>query len=114
MHRPLLEELLEPRERGLGGSDACLGLLALGAAVVAHSKDADQAGQREPLEDERREDDRERQKDDEVALGEVARQRERGDERDRAADACPRDEHGVLPRRYGSCSRIERNIHRGR
>ena len=63
------------------------------------SEHADQAGQREPLEDERREDDREREEDDQVALREVARQRERGDERDRAADAGPRDERRVLPRR---------------
>ena len=50
VHRPLLEQLLEPGERGLGRPDPRLRLLALGAAVVAHAEDADQAGQREPLE----------------------------------------------------------------
>ena len=36
------DELLEPRERRLGGLDARLRVLALGAAVVAHAEHADE------------------------------------------------------------------------
>ena len=52
----VLDELLEPGERRLGGLDPHLRVLALGAAVVADSEHADQRRQRQPLQDERRDD----------------------------------------------------------
>ena len=101
-HGPVLEQLLEPGERRLGGLDARLRLLALGAAVVARRpRTRISQRQRQALEHERREDDAEREEDDQVAMGEVGREGERGDQRDGAADSGPRDERRVLPRRVG-------------
>ena len=98
-HPAFRRELLEARERSLGRLDARLRVLALGAAVVLESQQADQPRERQALADERDEDDRERQEHDQVALREVRRQRERGGERDRAADPGPRDHRRRLPRR---------------
>jgi hypothetical protein len=53
----------------------------------------------QPLADERHEDDDERDEHDQVAAGDVVRQREGGSERDSAADARPSDHDRVLPRR---------------
>ena len=63
-----------PRQRGLAWPAAGLQLLArLRGAVVDHAEPADQRRQRQPLQDERDEDHRERQEDDQVALREVRR-----------------------------------------
>ena len=89
------------RERGLGGDEPRLELLALLlGAVVVHAEPADQRRQRQALQHERDEDHRERQEDQQVALREVARAA-RAPRRARPRRACPpsRRPCGSLPAR---------------
>ena len=108
-------------ERRLGRLDPHLRVLALGASVVADSEHADQRRQRQPLQDERGDDHREREKDDQPAVGERGRQGERGDEGDGAADPDPREQRRQLPgwirvaladRRDGPAREIGEDRHR--
>src|SRR6185503_20855000 len=59
----------------------------------------DHEWQRESLPDQRHEDDGEDEEQDQVALREARGQRERGRERDHAAEAGPTDDEDRLPRR---------------
>ena len=107
-HPVLVDQLLDPRERGLRGALAGDRLLALLAVVVLQVQARITSGKREALHDEREEDDREREEDDQLAAGErrtrVGRQRdrERGCERDGAAQAGPRDDHTLRQAAGGS------------
>ena len=70
---PFVLELLEPRERGVGRVDAGLRFLLHVEPVVFEPEQANDERQREPLHDERREHDAEREVDDQIAVGERAR-----------------------------------------
>ena len=108
--RPLLlGEPVERLERRLGGRDpggVLLGLLL--RAVVDHPQPADQRRQRQPLNDDREQDDAVGEEDHQVALGErragvgLERQRERRGERDRAAHPRPAHDHARGRRRPGA------------
>ena len=92
-------EVVEPPERRLDRRQARLGLLGVGAGRRDDPSRRTSHGRRQPLADERGEDDAEGQEDDEVALGEVERERERRRQRDRAAHPRPGDDHDGLRRR---------------
>jgi hypothetical protein len=67
-HPLLVEQLLEPGERGLRCVDSRLGIFLLGQPVVFQVERADHPGKCEALEDECPEDDSEGEKDDQVAV----------------------------------------------
>src|SRR3954468_2310128 len=100
---PSRDELLEPVEGGVGGADARLRLLRLVERVGLEAEEPNHERQCEPLADEGREDHREGEKDDEVALrerrariGDVGDRQGRG-ERDGAAHPGPADERRFAP-----------------
>ena len=101
----VLDQLVEPRDRGLGRVDARLRLLLHVEPVVLEPERADHERHRETLEDERREHDAEGEEDDQVAPRERRarvgreRDRQRRGKRDGAAHARPADEGRLLPRR---------------
>jgi len=69
-HPVLAAQLLDPVQRRARGEDPRLRFALLEVAVVLDAEDLDEPRQREPLQDQRGEDDRVGQEDDEVALRE--------------------------------------------
>src|SRR5688500_8043601 len=65
-----LDDAAQVLQRGVGGADAGLPLLAAVRVVLAQAQHADQQRKREALDDQRREDHAERQEDDHPALRE--------------------------------------------
>ena len=76
-------------DRRLGGLATGVELLALARAVVLHLQATDEPRKGQALHHQRREDDAEREEDQQIPLGEIARQRKRGGQRDRATQAAP-------------------------
>src|SRR6266705_4987637 len=105
-------QITEPSHRGLGGFyPGCMLFtpepIALVSAVMDESQPADHHRQRESLQHQRGEDDKEGQKDDEIPVRkcDMVRQSQRNSERSRERDASahpgPGDEKGILPWRIG-------------
>src|SRR5207253_1727604 len=67
-HPVFAHQLFEPSQRGLGCADPGSRILLLLRVIRLEAKHADQQRQREPLQDERAEDDAEGEEDDQVAL----------------------------------------------
>ena len=101
MARPHRVQLVDAPRGRLEQLLSCERFLLAGAGVLAEAQRADERGQRQPLPDQREDDDRERHDDQRLArrerraVGHRQRQRERGGERDDAAHSGPGEDRHV-------------------
>ena len=94
-------ELVEPVERRLRRLETGDRLVGAPLALAVDPQPPHERPERQPLPDERHRDHADRDEDEQLAVGDLLGQRERGGERDRAAHPRPADDEPLAPVRAG-------------